>query len=131
MTMMTFDTDDPKTCGIVETDKHGVVHTIHEKVANPPDSRANAAVYLLEPNILNWLLQHLEVNDFSTQVLPNYFGRIASWHNSQIHRDIGNFKALQKAQLDPKPEAIWVEKDKWKKWFLDHSIHQYLRADVA
>ena len=131
MTMMTFDTDVPKTCGIVETNSQGIVQAIHEKVSNPPAARANAAVYLLEPHVLNWLEQHPDVTDFSTQVLPYYLGRIASWHNTQIHRDIGTLKTLQQAQLDPKPEPIWDETDDWQKLFLDHPIHHNLRADVA
>ena len=36
MTMMTFRTDDPSSCGIVELDDSGVVVEFHEKVENPP-----------------------------------------------------------------------------------------------
>ena len=103
--MMTFDTDFPQSCGIVETNSRGVVQAFHEKVVNPPGTRANAAVYLLEPEVLQWMEQHPEVSDFSTEVLPNYLGKIATWHNAQIHRDIGTLATLQQAQLDPKPEA--------------------------
>ena len=131
MTMMTFDTNIPHTCGIVETDAQGVVKAFHEKVADPPGDRANAAVYLLEPEVLRWLEQHPEVSDFSTQVLPNYLGRIASWHNAQIHRDIGTLETLHQAQMDPKPEAIWDKTDEWQRWFLDQPIHHQMRADVA
>ena len=130
MTMMTFDTDNPQSCGIIETDAQGVVQAFHEKVVKPPGTRANAAVYLLEPKILQWMEQHAEVSDFSTQVLPNYLGKIATWHNAKIHRDIGTIETLQQAQLDQKPEAVWSEVDAWQQWFLQHPIHQKLRVDV-
>lgn len=35
MTMMTFRTHDPSSCGIVELDERGVVVGFHEKVAEP------------------------------------------------------------------------------------------------
>ena len=66
--MMTFDTDTPKTCGIVETDSEGVVFAIHEKSENPPGIKANGAVYLLEPEIIKWIEKKPETVDFSTEV---------------------------------------------------------------
>lgn len=126
MTMMTFDTDFPQSCGIVETNSRGVVQAFHEKVVDPPGTRANAAVYLLEPEVIQWIAQHSEVSDFSTEVLPNYLGKIATWHNTQIHRDIGTLATLQQAQLDPKPEKVWNEIDTWQQWFQKQPIHQQI-----
>ena len=128
MTMMTFDTGSPQSCGIVEVDADGVVQAFHEKVTNPPGIRANAAVYLLEPKVLQWIEQYPEISDFSTQVLPNYLGKISTWHNAEIHRDIGTLANLQQAQLDTKPDSVWGEMDAWQQWFLQHPIHQQLRA---
>lgn len=98
ITMMTFDTPTPSSCGIVQTDELGVVNAFYEKVNNPPGNRANGAVYLLEPEVLEWLNEHPEVNDFSTEVLPKFIGRIATWHNEHIHIDIGNPESLLEAQ---------------------------------
>ena len=131
MTMMTFNTDTPKTCGIVETDEQGIVQTFYEKVADPPGKRANAAVYLLEPTVLQWLDEHPEVSDFSTQVLPLYLGQIATWLNTKTHRDIGTLESLKQAQLDPKPQSIWSETDDWQQWFLEQPIRRQLRIDVT
>lgn len=122
ITMMTFDTDAPQSCGIVETDSENIVLAFHEKVANPPGCRANAAVYLLEPEVLTWIKENPEVSDFSTQVLPHYLGRIAVWHNQNIHRDIGTFPELLRAQLDPLPVLHWSEADEWQKKFLAHDV---------
>ena len=127
---MVFLSNDPHSCGIVEIDSEGIVQAFHEKVVDPPGSRANAAVYLLEPEILQWMVKQAEVSDFSTQVLPNYLGKIATWHNTEIHRDIGTLSTLHQAQLDPKPGAVWSEVDAWQQWFLQHPINQKLKADV-
>jgi mannose-1-phosphate guanylyltransferase len=117
LTMMTFETEEPQACGIVETDGRGVVKAFHEKVTNPPGKVANGAVYILEPEVLEWLEQNPEVSDFSTGVLPRYVGRIATWHNAGIHRDIGTIQALRAAQSDPKPRLYWPDNDEWQAKF--------------
>jgi mannose-1-phosphate guanylyltransferase len=131
ITMMTFDTPTPSACGIIETDSFGVVTTFYEKVANPPGNRANGAVYLLEPEVLKWLKDHPEAQDFSTQVLPSFLGRIATWHNDQVHIDIGTIEALndaQKSQNIPVSMGDGIEVDDWEKMFTNHPIHQQLKS---
>jgi len=127
--MMTFESPTPENCGIVETDAEGVVHAFHEKVPNPPGNRANAAVYLLESEVLEEIEEKPGISDFSTEVLPNFMGRIATWHNTGIHRDIGSVQMLQLAQNDPKPPAYWSEPDLWQQNFLTHPIHQQISGD--
>lgn len=130
MTMMTFDTPTPSTCGIVETDGLGVVTAFHEKVVNPPGNRANGAVYLLEHEVLEWLCEHPEAQDFSTQVLPKLLGRIATWHNDQVHIDIGTVESLHEAQKSRSIEMLKrdaAEVDDWEKMFASHPIHQQLK----
>lgn len=98
ITMMTFDTDAPQTCGIVETDDIGKVIAFHEKVSNPPGSRANAAVYIFEPSVIDYLeTKNSETIDLSTEVIPEFLGRIQVFHNAQYHRDIGNPESLMLA----------------------------------
>ena len=53
ITMMTFETDAPQSCGIVELDDQGVVQQFHEKKKSPPSNLANAAVYIMENNVLD------------------------------------------------------------------------------
>ena len=89
ITMMTFESPTPETCGIVETNADGVVLAFHEKSNNPPGNQANGAVYLLEPEVLKWIEEIPDISDFSTEVLPHFIGRIATWNNSAIHKDIG------------------------------------------
>lgn len=98
ITMMTFDTDAPNTCGIVEIDKNGIVIQFHEKVSNPPGNKANAAVYICEPSIIRFLeTLDKETIDLSTEVLPHFMGKIQIYHNSKYHRDIGTIESLNLA----------------------------------
>jgi mannose-1-phosphate guanylyltransferase len=101
MTMMTFRTDVPESCGIVELDDKGIVVGFFEKVKNPPGNLANAAVYILESEVVDFIasLGKREV-DFSTEVIPHFVGRIAAWHNGDYHRDIGTLEGLASAELE-------------------------------
>ena len=101
ITMMTFDTDAPETCGIVELDERGVVIGFHEKSTSPPGCRANAAVYIFEPAVVDFLASlRKEVIDLSLEVIPHYLGRMHCFHNADYHRDIGNPDSLRLAELE-------------------------------
>jgi mannose-1-phosphate guanylyltransferase len=104
ITMMTFRTDSPETCGIVEEDARGVVTAFHEKILNPPGDRANAAVYIFEPEVVEFL-EGLgkEVIDLSTEVIPAFLGRICTFLNGDYHRDVGTLESLRlaEAEFDP------------------------------
>ena len=128
MTMMTFRSESPGTCGVVEIDSHGVVSGYHEKVRHPPGNLANAAVYLLEPEIIQWLIENPNKTDFSTQVIPEFLGYIATWENRRVHRDIGRIDSLLAAQCDPQPELCWLESDEWQRQFKNNEIHQKLHS---
>lgn len=101
ITMMTFETDAPETCGIVEEDARGVVVAFHEKVANPPGKYANGAVYIVEPTVIDFLASLRKTTiDFSNEVIPHFLGRISTFQNSGYHRDIGNLESLRKAEAE-------------------------------
>jgi mannose-1-phosphate guanylyltransferase len=101
ITMMTFETDAPQSSGIVVENKAGLVTEFHEKVANPPGNHANAAVYIFEPEVIDFLAAlGRPVIDLSTEVLPHFLGRICSFHNADYHRDIGTPESLRKAELE-------------------------------
>lgn len=98
ITMMTFKTNTPNSCGIVETDARGCVQTFHEKVPNPPGNTANGAVYIVAPSIFEFLESlNKEFIDFSTEVLPHFIGRINTFHNDVYHRDIGTPESYEAA----------------------------------
>jgi len=101
LTMMTFDTDAPETCGMVTLDTQNIVIKFVEKPKESTGTLANGAVYLMRlPEILKIMDQGQAVTDFSTEVLPHFIGRMNSFHNDIYHRDIGNIAALSSAQLE-------------------------------
>ena len=131
ITMMTFESPTPETCGIVETNTDGVVLAFHEKLNNPPGNQANGAVYLLEPEVLNWIDEHTEIHDFSTEVIPHFMGNIATWNNNGIHRDIGALSMLRLAQSDKHPSSLWPDTDHWQRTFLSHPIHKQIAQTLV
>lgn len=101
LTMMTFDTDVAASCGIVETDAQGLVRAFHEKVPNPPGTRANAAVYMVGAGLRAMVRDGgAATADFSTGVLPRLLGRMDTFHNATYHRDIGTPDSLFRAQME-------------------------------
>jgi mannose-1-phosphate guanylyltransferase len=127
MTMMTFYTPTPSSCGIVELSNEGIVQKFHEKVNNPPGNLANAAIYLLEPEVLDILPNLPSVGDFDIDVIPSLLGKIATWENTNIHRDIGTLESLIKAQNDPVPSLKSLNSDEWQRNFEKNSIHKSLK----
>jgi mannose-1-phosphate guanylyltransferase len=98
MTMMTFKTEDPSSCGIVEIDKENIVVAFHEKVNNPPGNLANGAIYILSQQMIEILrLDFKNVNDFSREIIDNFAGRIFSYETKEVFMDIGtpsNYKRV-------------------------------------
>jgi len=100
LTMLTFCTDQPRSCGIVTTNANGVVTAFHEKVADPPGNCANGALYAFDAPFIDHIAGITpQPNDFSTEVIPTLMGRIQSWHTDKPYLDIGTPEALSAAQL--------------------------------
>lgn len=98
MTMMTFRTDEPSSCGIVEVDEVGVVIGFHEKVEHPPGNLANGAVYILSAELLKIMGTNLSYSsDFSTEVLHRFKGRIFSHEITDVFLDVGTPERYEKA----------------------------------
>lgn len=90
MTMMTFRTDNPSSCGIVIVDDRGVVIEFEEKPPKPSGNLANGALYILGADLIIQLGQMTPAaTDFSTQVLPALVGRIYTHETSAPLIDIG------------------------------------------
>jgi mannose-1-phosphate guanylyltransferase len=99
ITMMLFKTDSPESCGIVEIDKNGIVQVMHEKTANPPGNLANGAVYIFSKESINWIKVN-DVQDISSEVIPQFLTQIFSWENDSYHRDIGSPQSYSLAQQE-------------------------------
>lgn len=101
LTMMLFHTQRPQSCGIVELDRDGVVRRFHEKVACPPGNVANGAVYIMEPEIFEILATCEERPlDISLHLVPRCLGRMATFLNEDMHRDIGTVESYAEAQAE-------------------------------
>ncbi|TAN51796.1 MAG: nucleotidyltransferase family protein [Methylococcaceae bacterium] len=101
ITMMIFETDSPKSCGIVALDAQEVVVGFYEKVDDPPGILANGAVYIFEPEVLAFMRTlNQSVIDLSTEVLPHFIGRIYTFINTDYHRDIGSLESLRLAEIE-------------------------------
>jgi mannose-1-phosphate guanylyltransferase len=99
ITLMTFDTDNPSTCGMLELDQEGRVKNLHEKPAFSTSKLANGAVYIVSPKAIEEILKlNPWPSDFSTDILPLFIGRIFTHHNNVYHRDIGNALSLAIAE---------------------------------
>ena len=99
LTMLTFRTNQPRSCGIVATDGRGVITAFHEKVADPPGDCANGALYCFDSEFLAFLNTMCPLpSDFSSEVIPRLLGRINTWYTSRPYLDIGTPVALEDAQ---------------------------------
>ena len=96
LTMMTFATSNPKSCGIIEIDSNGVVMNIFEKVDSPPSNLANGAVYILSKEFLEEI-RYSEYTDFVIEIIPKYLGRIYTYHTSNTFIDIGTPETYNEA----------------------------------
>lgn len=123
ITMMIFESPNPQSCGIVEINDQGVVTNFFEKVRNPPGNIANGAVFIVEPEVIRWVKVQNKLVDFSAEVIPNFIGRIATWKNNSVHRDIGTIGELQASQIDRCHDA--------PKWNIENWQYYYEMMNVA
>lgn len=101
ITMLAFHTDRPRQSGILELNDRQIVRQFHEKVADPPGTLANAAVYIFDPEVVDVIVAlGRPVVDLSTEVIPAFLGRILAVTHAGYHRDIGTPDSLAQAQID-------------------------------
>ena len=100
ITMMTFKSEAPETCGIVSIDSNKVVTAFEEKPSQPKGDLANGAIYIISAKGLLEISNLNDAVDFSNDVIPEFILRINTWHNTIYHRDVGTPEALEKARAD-------------------------------
>ena len=96
VTMMTFISENPKSCGIVEVDEKNILIDFHEKVKQPPGNLANGAIYFLSKSFIKNIGNIGNLNDFSNDVIPKYFGKIYTYPADGLLLDIGSMEAYKK-----------------------------------
>ena len=100
LTMMTFRTETPSSCGIIQINKSNIVLDFQEKTKEPLGNLANGAVYILSPELLKLVkTQYANARDFSTEIIPNFLGSILSYEVNDTFLDIGTLETYEKANL--------------------------------
>ena len=92
LSMVTFETNYPKSCGIVSTNKDGIMINFEEKPLNPKSKIANGAIYAFNYKLFKYIEEiklKNEVNDFSKDVLPFLKNKVNTFHTKDILIDIG------------------------------------------
>lgn len=96
MSMLTFRTDNPRSCGIVEVDEKMVVQKFYEKLDSDHGNLANGAIYALSNGLAKSLVHE---KDFSQEVIPALLGKIFSIETEGYFIDIGTPESLHRAQI--------------------------------
>lgn len=100
LTMLTFTTKSPQKCGIVVTDKKGIVEEFHEKIEKAPGFKANGAIYAFEEDFLDFLTKmKKEPKDISLDIIPELIGKIYTLHTEECFIDIGSLETLNEARV--------------------------------
>lgn len=93
--LATFQTEDPKNCGVLVLNSDKTILEFYEKVDNPPSRIANAAIYIFTPEIREVLLNlDLETPDLSRHLIPIVKGDLYTHHFEGLFVDIGTPEGL-------------------------------------
>ena len=99
LSMVTFSSNNPEECGIVETDENGILINYHEKISNPPSNLANGAIFLFDENFLKFFSTlPSDCNDFCADIIPRLKGRIQTYFTNCLFIDIGKASSLELAR---------------------------------
>jgi len=98
LTMALFRSDNPKGCGIVQTDASGVVVDFVEKPLYPKSEWANAGIYVASSSLFDYIADS-DV-DLGRDVLPRLVGTMRGVRLGGYLRDIGTVESYGLAQLE-------------------------------
>ena len=97
MTMLAFRTNQPQNCGIIEKNQKNILLNFHEKSTKIKGNLANGAVYILTPELIQFLIKN-NYSDFSTEVIPDLLGKINVYETKNNYIDIGTIENYLFAQ---------------------------------
>ncbi|MCC7429709.1 nucleotidyltransferase family protein [bacterium] len=92
-----FKTENPKACGILETDSEKTVVSFEEKPQNPKSDLANGGIYVFNQEVIESISQG-EVVDLGFDVLPKFVGKMKAWEIDGFLQDVGTHENLRKAE---------------------------------
>lgn len=104
-TLLLFETQVPKQCGIVELTSNGVISAFHEKVPNPPSNLASGALFIFSKKIFNDYCHNFQKNHFyeiSIDLVPLLINKINSYKTPYKYVDIGTPSAYYQLQEELK-----------------------------
>jgi len=97
-TMMTFETDNPRSCGIVTLENNNKIIDYVEKPHMAKSSLANAAIYIINRK---QYLSTINFNDydFSKDYIAREYKRLNVYLNDKLHLDIGSIESYLNSQI--------------------------------
>lgn len=98
-TMVLFETDEPRRCGIAELAAGGRIASFVEKPQEPRGNLANAGIYVIDSPLFRELADRRGF-DIAFDLLPNLAGRMRGFAHRGYHRDIGTPESLRQAEAD-------------------------------
>jgi len=98
-TIGVYEVADPSRCGVVQTDRNGIVHDFVEKPKVPIGNLAFSGLMLGTPRLLEEIPDKYPV-DFGFDVLPRIVGRTAAYRIRDFLTDIGTLETYQAAQVE-------------------------------
>ena len=99
VTIGVFQTNDPSSCGIVETGKDDIVLDFQEKPKHPKSNLAAAGIYLARKKIFDYFPDK-DVFDLGFDILPKMVGDMVAYKIREYFLDIGTIANYEKANDD-------------------------------
>jgi mannose-1-phosphate guanylyltransferase len=99
MTMLTFETNNPKNCGLVTTNENNLMTSFVEKPIEPSSSIANGAVYIISKEFKEYFSKpNAGVFDISIHILPKLLNFVSCYKTMKFFIDVGTPENLELAR---------------------------------
>jgi len=99
MSFLVFKSSNPSSCGVVTTDKNGLMSGFYEKQKSPPSNVASGAVFLCSDQFFNIFGKIFDTQtDFSAEIMPLMKQKATCYGTDLFFIDIGTPENLQLAE---------------------------------
>lgn len=98
LTLLSFRTLSPESCGIITTDKYDMITSYVEKPSRSKTNLANGAIFIISNQLLRkFRILKIKGNDFCRDVLPLMIKKMNSYETKHFFIDIGTLENYEKA----------------------------------
>jgi mannose-1-phosphate guanylyltransferase len=98
LTMLSFRTLTPESCGIIHLDKNDIVVKYFEKPMKSDSNLANGAVFIFSKQFINnAILLKDGGDDFCRDIIPRFVGKMNAYETKNFFIDIGTKETYAKA----------------------------------